>query len=124
MKFFIPELVGAGQQGEELYQAIRKFVPGRFPLGDRRIRSITFRDASLGRKKGRTQTQTATVGREDPHGEGLVFAILESTKYRNSYGDPPSEGYLICAKNRGVKRGEPLAIPNADVQDVEFFDPE
>lgn len=122
MNFFIPELEGYKQQGEELYEAIRKRAAERHPLGDRRIRSVTFRDINLGKKKGKVQTKTATVGRDDPYDIGVVFAILEATKYPSALHVPPSEGYLVCTTKRGVKMDYPYAIPASDEQDVEYFD--
>jgi hypothetical protein len=122
-KFFIPEMAGYKQQGEELYQSIRKRAAERFRLGDRRIRSITFRDVNLGKKKGKWQTLTATVGRDDPYDIGMVFAILEESRYTSPYGDPPSEGYLVYTTKRGVLGGDPYRLPVADKQDVELFDP-
>jgi hypothetical protein len=123
-KFSIPELEGYKVQGEELYQAIRKLAAKRYPLGgDRRIRSLTFRDINLGRKKGKVQTLTATVGREDPYDiRDLVVAILESTKYSSDRLFPPSEGYLIYTIKRGLKTNDPYEIPTSDEQDVEYFD--
>lgn len=121
-KFSIPELEGHTEQGEELYQTIRKGAAKRFPLGDRRIRSLTFRDINLGRKKGKVQTLTATVGREDPYDIGVVFAILEATKYPSDRQFPPSEGYLIYTTKRGIRTNDPYRIPTSDAQDVEYFD--
>ncbi len=81
MKFFVPKLEGSPKQGEELYQAIKESTAKHYRLGDARIYSLRFEDAYWGRKKGKMQTRTATVGRDNPYNEGgIVFAIFEVTK--------------------------------------------
>jgi len=94
----------AKTSAEKLYQAVKKFAAETkgWSIGERRIRSITFRDHG--------RIVKATVGRPDPCEGGLVVAILES------------ETYLICTPTRGVQKGEPLMVGKDEVSDVEEFD--
>jgi len=105
IKFFVPELNGVKEKGEELYQSIRRFAEQRGTVEERRIRSITFRD-----RIDKRRPVKATVGSPDPLEGDLVFAILESTDY------------FICTTNRGVRKGDPLMINKTDVSDVEEFE--
>jgi len=103
MKFFVPN-ENDPERAEELYQAIKKFVAETkgVAIGDRRIRSITFRDGGY--------IVQALVGRPEPSKGGIVIAILES------------ESYLVCTPDRGVLRGEPVMVGKHEVTDSEDFE--
>jgi len=111
MKFFIPDAEN-DEHAEKVYQALKQPLARRHLIGDRRIRSLTFRDDHLPKKKGRRQTQTATVGRRDPDWPGDVLAIFEE---RNRAHD--IVGYFVWPANGNG----PYRIDNADVQHIEFF---
>ncbi len=103
MKFFIPN-ENDPEKAEELYQATKKFVAQTMgcPIGDRRVRSITFRDGGY--------IVQALVGRPEPRRGGIVIAIFES------------ESYLVCTPDRGVLKGEPLVVGKHEVTDSEDFE--
>ena len=103
MKFFVPN-ENDPEKAEELYQAIKKFVAEAkgVAIGDRRIRSITFRDGGY--------IVQALVGRPEPLKRGMVIAILES------------ESYLVCTPDRGVFKGEPVMVGKHEVTDSEDFE--
>jgi hypothetical protein len=107
-QFFIPELEGAQQKGEDLYQSIQKFVARWGPIEKRRIHSMMFWD-----RVNKKKPVKAAVGRPDPCEGGLVFAIFELGE---------SYPYLICTTSRGVRRGDPLVISRVDVTEVEYFE--
>jgi hypothetical protein len=104
MKFFVPELPGGSiKNAEELYQSIKKFAEQNgYKVENRRIYSLEFRDYK--------KTVKAIVDRADPCEGQLVYAILESNVY------------LICTKNRGVLRGEPMMVGKNEVSAIEEFE--
>lgn len=63
--------------------------------------------------------QSRTLGR------ATCVCNIRGDKESEAFRDPPSEGYLVCTTNRGVRRGDPLVIPAGDVQvyGTEYFDP-
>lgn len=103
MKFFVPT-ENDPEKAEELYQAIKKFAAETkgWAIGERRIRSITFRDGGY--------IVQALVGRPEPSKGGIVIAILES------------ENYLVCTRDRGVLKGEPVMVGKHEVTDSEDFE--
>jgi hypothetical protein len=108
MRFFVPDLDGIKERGEELYQAIKKFAERWGATTADRIYSISFRDPQV---RPKNKPVTAIVGRADPLEGGLVFAIFDS-----------HEAYFVCTTNRGARRGDPLMITKADVNNVEYFE--
>ena len=102
MKFFMPA-VDNEEKAEELYLATKKFATQTcWPVTDRRIQSIRFKD------KGRPVL--AMVGEVEPITGETVVAILESN------------AYLVCTPNRGVLRGQPILVGKAEVVSVIDFD--
>jgi len=105
MKFFIPDEDNS-EKAEMLYQATKKFAQEGmgWPISDRRIRSIKFRDE-------RRRDVVETVGEREPIEGEIVIAILESTTY------------LVCTPNRGVLRGTPIMVGKCEVYASEDFEP-
>jgi hypothetical protein len=102
MKFFVPEVDNEGK-AEELYQATKKFAAETcWPVTDRRIQSIRFKDDG--------RPVLAMVGEIEPITGETVIAILESNTY------------LVCTPSRGVLRGQPILVGKREVVSVIDFD--
>jgi hypothetical protein len=102
VKFFVPSAEN-DKAAEDIYQATKKFaVDNCWPVTDRRIQAIGFRD------KGRFVT--AEVGKIEPITGETVVAIFESRTY------------LLCTENRGVLRGMPILVGKHEVSSVTDFD--
>ena len=102
MKFFVPSAENENE-AEDTYQATRKFaVENCWPVTDRRIQAIGFRD------KGRSVT--AEVGKIEPITGETVVAIFES------------RAYLVCTPNRGVLRGMPILVGRHEISSVTDFE--
>lgn len=102
MKFFFP-MATSPKLAEQLYEDTKNVVTVRWPIGPKRIRSITFRD--------RGKTVVATVGELDPCEGRMVYAIFDT------YSHP----YLVCVPGRG---GLPILVGKNEVTHVEEFEPE
>ena len=102
VKFFIP---GNGpKSSEDIYSWIVRYIKAMIDVDiePARIFSISYIHEG--------QQFSAQVGEIDPRTSQLVVAILRSN------------AYLICTPYFGVKRGEPISIPRADVRQVEYFE--
>jgi hypothetical protein len=103
MKFFIPDAAN-DSEAEEIYDATRKFARQTlgWPVSERRIRSIIFRDQN--------KIVKAEVGHTDPVTGEKVIAILDSTTF------------LVCTANRGVSRGMPVLVGKHEVSEEAVFE--
>jgi hypothetical protein len=103
MKFFIP-LADNEQQAEEVYTGIKKFAKENLAwnIQDDRIYSLSYRYNG--------QKYFARVSEVETLTHDFVVAILKSN------------AYLICTKNRGVLRGEPILVGYQDAISIEYFD--
>lgn len=100
MKFFIPDK--SPEDGEKLYESIRKFVRKSFTgvISDARIHSITYPH------EGKTVQET--VGRWDPFERRVVIAILDA-----------GDDYLVFERGR---LSDPIPVAKKEVSHVELFD--
>lgn len=102
MKFFVPSTDNE-KAAEDIYQAAKKFAAENcWPVEDRRIQSLGFRD--------KERFVTAEVGKIEPITGETVVAIFES------------RAFLICTPNRGVLRGMPILVGKHEVSSVTDFD--
>ena len=103
MKFFIPDAKDESD-AEQVYERTKKIAGETlgWPVSERRIQSITFRD--------KQQTVQAEVGKTDPITGEIVMAILDST------------AFLVCTPNRGVLRGIPVLVGKHEVIEELVFE--
>ncbi|MEQ1918983.1 MAG: hypothetical protein ABL955_07270 [Elusimicrobiota bacterium] len=103
MKFFVPNTNGEAQ-AKTLWDATKKFSEDQMArkYADRKIFRIEYRHDG--------EEYVAQVGKIDRREEEEVLVILE--------GDP----YVVCTKNRGVLRGEPIMVGKQEITRVEYFD--
>ncbi len=104
MKFFIPHSE-SNEQAESVYRGIKDFAFQQmgWKISNRRINFIKYTHDS--------KDYIAEVGKEEKRTGAEVIAILES------------EGpYLVCTKDRGVLRGEPIMIGKSSVYQEKDFE--
>lgn len=104
MKFFLPFTEESA--AEWRYDAVKRAVAKEtgWTIVCERVFALRYRMQN--------REFLAQVGIPHPPGPDaeLVVCILRSAGF-----------YLICTRNRGVRKNEPILIPRGRVSDVEFF---
>ena len=103
MKFFIPAAKD-DEQAESVYSGIKKFAQENtgWSIYEDRIFAIKY--------KHEGKDYFATVGETENRTDDVVLAILKSTTY------------LVCTKNRGGVRGNPILVGINEVTSIDYFD--
>jgi hypothetical protein len=91
--FFLPPVEDDPELAESTYAAIKKFAEEQtgWRVTDRRIFRVEYTHDS--------QEHVAEVGSADNRIGEVCVAILETP-----------ECFLVCTRNRGVERGEPMLV--------------
>ncbi|MBZ5736926.1 hypothetical protein [Nocardioides mangrovi] len=102
MKFFVPT-ASDDDEAEHVWAATRVFARDQlgWEVTDRRIFQINYHHEG--------KPYVAEVGEPDPRTGETVLAILESN------------AFLVCTRNRGVVRGEPILIGPEEVRTITDF---
>lgn len=103
MKFFIPKAKDEAE-ANDVYQAVKKFAQETlgWKITDDRIYSLRYIHNG--------KEYFARVGDIEGFTNATVIAILKSNTY------------LVCTRDRGVARGEPILVGTEEVLDIEYFE--
>ncbi|RYU14845.1 hypothetical protein [Nocardioides iriomotensis] len=102
MRFFVPGAADI-EQAEHLWNATRTFAQDQlaWQVTDRRIFQLNYHHEG--------KPFVAEVGKPDPRTGETVLVILESN------------AFLVCTRNRGVVRGEPILVGDEEVRTITEF---